>query len=76
MRRPTIDDAGLAPGEVGKAESNQRTDRTEPASIRRIFGRGLRGYETAKEVWRSAHPEAQPHEYEDAMRRIARAVGI
>lgn len=29
-----IDNAGLAPGEVGKAESKQRTDRTEPASIR------------------------------------------
>ena len=46
-----------------------------PASIRR-YGRGDRGYEAAKQAWCSENPAASPRDYETAMRRIARAVGV
>lgn len=48
----------------------------QPASIRRRYGSGWRAYEQAKAEWSAAHPRAEPQQYAEAMRRIARALGV
>ena len=48
----------------------------QTASIRRRFGTGWRAYEQAKAEWSAAHPRAEPQQYAEDMRRIARALGV
>ena len=39
-------------------------------------GDPVRSYEALKRQWQSANPAADHREYEDAMRRIAKLVGL
>lgn len=66
------------PARVSGSRSNNSTpdNFTSLATIRRRYGRGIQAYERAKADWRNANPGAGQHQIEQAMRRIARAVGI
>lgn len=59
-----------------KFDNSTPSNFTSLASIRRRYGRGIQAYERAKAGWRNANPGAGQHQSEQAMRRIARAVGI
>lgn len=65
------------PGMAAGADQNhQRGKFPSAASIRRRYGTGWRAYEQAKAEWSAAHPRAEPQQYAEAMRWIARALGV
>lgn len=63
-------------GVAGACENTDAGNNTSPASIRRRFGTGWQGYESAKSAWHAANPGADQRQIEAAMRRIARAVKV
>ena len=60
----------------GIYQNHQLSDFPSAASIRRRYGTGWRAYEQAKAEWSAAHPRAEPQQYAEAMRWIARALGV
>jgi hypothetical protein len=65
------------PARVSGSRANSTPSNfTSLASIRRRFGNGIAAYEYAKAAWLEANPSACRADRDNAMRRIARAVGI
>lgn len=61
---------------AGADQNHQRGKFPSAASIRRLYGTGVPGYEAAKAAWCLANPSSEPDEYTRAMRRISRAVRV
>lgn len=73
-RTPSTGEA-LGEDETVKA-TNLNSNYHTPTSIRRRFGTGISGYESAKFAWIAANPGADHRQFEAAMRRIVRAVKV
>lgn len=68
--------AGQSSRDGAKHATPTSTQWLKSSQIRRRFGSGIAGYESAKAAWQRENPAAAPDDYCAAMRRIARAVKV